>query len=67
MNIITAARTQEYQNNVTLNTQHRESVPSFADKLQDGSPESVVAGVILGPLAAPVAGLATVLDSIFGF
>ncbi len=33
-----------------------------------GSPESVVAGVLLGPLAAPVLGVvSSVLDSIFGF
>ena len=68
MNIVSAARTEAFQANVKINTKHL--VPeagNFANKLLSGGPEAVIAGCILSPVAAPIAGLASVLGSIFDF
>ncbi|KAL8718281.1 MAG: hypothetical protein Q9225_004559 [Loekoesia sp. 1 TL-2023] len=63
MNIISAARDESFNANVKINTEHRtDGVPSFVDKLLSGGPE---AGCILGPVAAPIAGLAMMIGSIF--
>ena len=68
MNIVSAARTEAFQANVKINSEHfGPGTGNFANKLLSGGPEAVIAGCILGPVAAPIAGLATVLGSIFDF
>lgn len=66
MNIVTSARTENVvSKELSRWNEHSESRPSFADTLLGGGPESVIAGAILGPLAAPISAVANVIGSIF--
>lgn len=70
MNIVTSARTEnvlfkELSKELSRWNEYSESRPTFAETLLGGGPESVIAGAILGPMAAPISAIANVIGSIF--
>jgi hypothetical protein len=66
MNTVTSARTESTQYKGLLRwNQHSESRPSFVVSLFGGGPEAVIAGVILGPMAAPISAFTGAITSIF--
>jgi len=62
MNVVTDAHTEASVVDTLSTYQYKEPAPPF----REGSPESVVAGMLLGPLAAPALGVVgSVISGIF--